>query len=118
MTMDVTPGGGPLRPRTYPYQEFSELAGPSTEPRPDYRVSFKPVMGVRRRLSAYGLVSLAILFEVTFLLWLLKPSHYPRNDGTWQFWLSMGLVASILMAIVIGAVTSRAGEFGGPIHIY
>ncbi len=95
MTMDVTPGGGPLRPRTYPYQEFSELAGPSTEPRPDYRVSFKPVLGLRRRLSAYGLVSLAILFEVTFLLWLLKPSHYPRNDGTWQFWLSMGLVASI-----------------------
>jgi cellulose synthase/poly-beta-1,6-N-acetylglucosamine synthase-like glycosyltransferase len=81
--------------REYPYREFSELSGPFAEPGSDYRVKFVPIMGRARRLRAYGLVALAFVFEITFLVWLLKPSHYPVNDGTWRYWLSMSMVVSI-----------------------
>jgi hypothetical protein len=80
---------------TYPYAQFSELTGPYVEPGPDYRVRFQPIMGRGRRLRAYGLVTLALVFETTFLLWLLKPSHYPVDDGTWTYWLSLSMVVSI-----------------------
>jgi hypothetical protein len=33
-------------------------------------------------------------------------------------YFGLTLVAAILMAVVIGSVTSHAGDFGGPIHIY
>ncbi|MGA8209149.1 MAG: glycosyltransferase family 2 protein [Nocardioidaceae bacterium] len=79
----------------YPYDEFSRLAGPYVDPGPDYRVRFTSIMSRRRRLNAYALVSLAVIFEATFLLWLLKPSHYPVDDGSWRYWLSMSMVVSI-----------------------
>jgi cellulose synthase/poly-beta-1,6-N-acetylglucosamine synthase-like glycosyltransferase len=84
-----------MPPEQYRYREFSELAGPYVEPGEDYRVRFKPIMGRARRLRAYGLLALAIAFEATFLLWLLKPSHYPVDDGSWQYWVSMSMVVSI-----------------------
>ncbi|HYO38558.1 MAG TPA: glycosyltransferase family 2 protein [Nocardioidaceae bacterium] len=90
--MTSTASGGQT---AYPYDEFSELAGPYVEPGADYRVEFVPIMGLGRRLRAYGLVALALLFEATFLLWLLQPSHYPQDDGTWKHWLSLAMVVSI-----------------------
>ncbi len=79
----------------YRYREFSELAGPLTEAGEDYSVEFAPISDRGRRVRARLLVILAFAFEATFLVWLLKPSHYPVADGTWQYWLSMSMVVSI-----------------------
>lgn len=79
----------------YPYREFSELAGPFTEPLADHRVQYRPMLARVRRLRGFGLVTLALLCETVFLVWLLLPSHYPTNDGSWQYWLSMTMVASV-----------------------
>lgn len=57
-------------------------------------------MGFTRRLRAYGLVTLAFIFEITFLVWLLQPSHYPENTGDWRYYLAMSMVVSI--AIIEG----------------
>jgi cellulose synthase/poly-beta-1,6-N-acetylglucosamine synthase-like glycosyltransferase len=84
-----------LSPTDYPYREFSTLAGPYVEPGPDYSVSFVPIMGRARRVRAYALVVLALAFESIFLVWLLSPSHYPVDDGTWHYWLSISMVVSI-----------------------
>lgn len=84
-----------LPERAYPYHEFSELAGPFTEPAPDHRVQYRSLPGEPRRLRAYGLVALAFLFETVFLLWLMLPSHYPVHDGTWQYWATMSMVVSV-----------------------
>jgi hypothetical protein len=58
-------------------------------------VGFVPIMGRARRLRAYALVILALAFESIFLVWLLSPSHYPVDDGTWRYWLSISMVVSI-----------------------
>lgn len=79
----------------YPYDAFSELAGPFVEPGSDYRVKFVPIMGLARRIRAYGLVALAFVFEITFFVWLLKPSHYPENTGDWRYYLALSMVVSI-----------------------
>ncbi len=82
-------------PGPYRYREFSELAGPFTEPGEDYTVEFAPTSGRGRQLHARLLVALALVFEITFLVWLLQPSHYPVDDGTWRYWLSLSMVVSI-----------------------
>jgi len=79
----------------YLYSEFSELAGPLQDAGENYQVAFKSVTTGGTRVRAYLLVGAALLFEAFFLGWLLKPSHYPQGDGTWQFWMAVTMVVSI-----------------------
>src|SRR3712207_8635179 len=53
--------------RSYPYADFSELAGPLQEPAEDPRVRFEPVSRGAARVRAWLLVTAALLFEVLFL---------------------------------------------------
>ncbi len=80
---------------TYPYADFSELAGPLAEPAGDDRVRFRPVTRGGARLRAWLLVSTALLFEVAFLVFLLRPANHPEFTGGWQSWLAIGLIGSI-----------------------
>ncbi|SNS55034.1 Glycosyltransferase, catalytic subunit of cellulose synthase and poly-beta-1,6-N-acetylglucosamine synthase [Geodermatophilus saharensis] len=85
---------------TYPYADFSELAGPLQEPTPDSRVRFRPVTRGGARLRAWLLVSTALLCEVAFLAFLLRPANHPEFSQDWQSFLAMALIGSI--AIIEG----------------
>ena len=65
-----------------------------------------------------GLFTLLGMIYSLYLLYLGLPKLMRSAPAFQLNYFALTLVASILMAIVIGAVTSRAGEFGGPIHIY
>ena len=82
-------------PTAYPYEDFSELAGPLQEPAGDHRVRFRPVTRGGARARAWLLVTAALLFEVLFLLFLLRPANHPEFAGDWQSYLAMGLIGSI-----------------------
>src|SRR5215213_9126862 len=102
-----TPSGGPSTRdgnvthstpvlRRYPYAEYSELTGPFQSPERHYRVRY--VSLTRRatmRLRGMLLVGAALVFEVTFLGWLVWPSHYPVNTGSLAYYLSMAMVGSV-----------------------
>ncbi len=62
---------------TYPYGDFSELAGPLEEPAEDNRVRFRPVTRGGARARAWLLVTAALLFEVLFLVFLLVTVQVP-----------------------------------------
>jgi hypothetical protein len=65
-----------------------------------------------------GLFTLLGMIYSLYLLYLGLPKLMRSAPAFQLNYFALTLVASILMAIVIGVVTSRAGEFGGPIHIY
>jgi cellulose synthase/poly-beta-1,6-N-acetylglucosamine synthase-like glycosyltransferase len=88
-------------PADYPYAEFSELAGPLHEPAPDDRVRFVPVTRGWARCRAWLLVGGAFTFELAFLIWLLRPAHYPEFLGDWRSVLARVLLGSVA---VIGAL--------------
>ncbi|SDN38337.1 glycosyltransferase family 2 protein [Geodermatophilus sp. DSM 45219] len=79
----------------YPYADFSELAGPLQEPDGDTRVRFQPVSRGGARARAWLLVTAALLFEVLFLVFLLRPANHPESTGDWQSFLAIGLIGSI-----------------------
>lgn len=81
--------------RSYPYADFSELAGPLQEPAEDLRVRFQPVARGGARVRAWLLVTAALLFEVLFLLFLLRPAHHPEWAGDWRSVLVVGLIGSV-----------------------
>jgi cellulose synthase/poly-beta-1,6-N-acetylglucosamine synthase-like glycosyltransferase len=81
--------------RSYPYADFSELAGPLQEPAEDPRVRFQPVARGGARVRAWLLVTAALLFEVLFLLFLLRPAHHPEWAGDWRSVLVVGLIGSV-----------------------
>ncbi|MGI4896108.1 MAG: glycosyltransferase family 2 protein [Janthinobacterium lividum] len=82
----------------YDYERYATLAGPF-EPVPDgvpYQVRFRRlVRRDGRRGQAVVIAFAAILFETAFLVWLLLPGHLPVDDGSWRYWLAMGLVVSV-----------------------
>ena len=80
---------------TYPYDAFSELAGPLQEPPADGRVRFRPVARGWARFRAWLLVVGAFTFELVFLVWLLQPSHYPEFLGDWRSVLARVLLVSV-----------------------
>ena len=80
---------------SYPYHEFSELAGPLQEPSADGRVRFVPLARGGARFRAWLLVVGAFTFEVIFLAWLLQPSHYPEFLGDWRSVLARVLLVSV-----------------------
>lgn len=65
-----------------------------------------------------GLFILLGLLYSLYLLYLGLPKLMRSAPAFNLNYFALTLVAAILMAAVIGAVTSRAGEWGGPIHIY
>jgi cellulose synthase/poly-beta-1,6-N-acetylglucosamine synthase-like glycosyltransferase len=79
----------------YPYGDFSELAGPLQEPAEDNRVRFRPVTHGGARARAWLLVTAALLFEVVFLVFLLRPANHPEFTGNWQSFLAAALIGSI-----------------------
>ncbi|MCA0144327.1 glycosyltransferase family 2 protein [Blastococcus sp. LR1] len=79
----------------YPYEAFSELAGPMEEPPADGRVRFRPVTTGWARVRAWLLVVGAFVFELAFLIWLLQPAHYPEFLGDWRSVLARVLLVSI-----------------------
>src|SRR4051812_40000851 len=97
------------------YPAFSELAGPLQAPPVDNRVRFRPVTRGAARLRAWLLISAALVFEALFLLWLLRPVHYPEFTGDWRSYLGVGLIGS-----VGGVEGPRPGEgftpFGGTLY--
>ncbi|SNS31541.1 Glycosyltransferase, catalytic subunit of cellulose synthase and poly-beta-1,6-N-acetylglucosamine synthase [Geodermatophilus pulveris] len=85
----------PSRLAAYPYDDFSELAGPLQEPAADGRVRFRQVTRGAARLRAWVLVTAALVFEVLFLLFLLRPANHPEFSDDWPSYLAMGLIGSI-----------------------
>jgi len=82
-------------PEEPPYEAFSELSGPLQPAVDGDRVQFQRITRGGARVRAWLLVAAALVFEVTFLLWLLKPSHYPEFAGDWRSWLAFGLIGSV-----------------------
>jgi hypothetical protein len=60
---------------------------------------------------------LGMLYSL-YLLYLGLPKLMRSAPVFTLNYYALTLVAAILMAVVIGSVTSHAGDFGGPIHIY
>ena len=94
----ATPAALPGRPAVAeepPYAAFSELSGPLQPAAAGSRVQFRRVTRGGARVRAWLLVAAALVFELVFLLWLLKPSHYPEFAGDWRSWLALGLIGSV-----------------------
>ncbi|MGZ3378162.1 MAG: Yip1 family protein [Phenylobacterium sp.] len=68
--------------------------------------------------TAGGVLALLGGLYSLYLLYLGLPKLM-RSAPTFTLnYFALTLVAAIVMWVVIGAVTSHAGDFGGPIHIY
>lgn len=78
-----------------PYEDYSRLSGPAQAPASDRRVRFRPIITGAARVRAWLLVTAALAFELVFLLWLLRPSHYPELTGDWRSWLAAALIGSV-----------------------
>ncbi|WP_448611854.1 glycosyltransferase family 2 protein [Geodermatophilus sp. URMC 60] len=90
--------------RSYPYADFSELAGPLEEPAEDSRVRFRSVSRGGARVRAWLLVTAALLFEVLFLVFLLRPAHHPEWTGDWRSVLVLVLIGNIAVIEVLRLV--------------
>ena len=88
----------------YPYEAFSELAGPLQEPPADGRVRFLPVSRGWARFRAWLLVVGAFTFELVFLIWLLQPAHHPEFLGDWRSVLARVLLGSVAVIGVLQLV--------------
>lgn len=53
-----------------------------------------------------------------YLLYLGLPKLMRSDPHLTLNYFALTLVAAVIMALIIGSLTSRAGSFGGPIHIY
>ena len=68
--------------------------------------------------TAGGVFALLGMLYSLYLLYLGLPKLMRSAPAFTLNYFALTLVAAIIMAIVIGSVTSRAGDWGGPIHIY
>jgi len=94
--LDRTAAPSPsLGPEDPPYAAFSELTGPLQPAAAGSRVQFRRITRGGARVRAWLLVTAALVFELLFLGWLLKPSHYPEFAGDWRSWLALGLIGSV-----------------------
>lgn len=53
-----------------------------------------------------------------YLLYLGLPKLMRSDPHLTLNYFALTLVAAVILALIIGSLTSRAGSFGGPIHIY
>lgn len=65
-----------------------------------------------------GLLALLGMIYSLYLLYLGLPKLMRSAPAFTLNYFGLTLVAAILMAVVIASVSSHAGDFGGPIHIY
>ncbi|WP_432493714.1 glycosyltransferase family 2 protein [Kineococcus auxinigenes] len=81
----------------YDYASHARLAGPLREPPPGpYTVQYQRILRRDgRRLPAAVLLALALLFQITFFVWMLLPSHWPTATGSWLYWLGVVLVGCV-----------------------
>ena len=68
--------------------------------------------------GAGGLIAVLGMIYSLYLLYLGLPKLMRSAPVFTLNYYALTLVAAIVMAAVIGSVTSHAGDFGGPIHIY
>jgi hypothetical protein len=68
--------------------------------------------------TAGGLFALLGALYSLYLLYLGLPKLMRSSPAFTLNYFALTLVAAIVMAVVIGSVTSCATNFGGPIHIY
>jgi hypothetical protein len=77
------------------------------------------VSGVFGLLPAVGgLFALLGGLYSLYLLYMGLPKLMRSDPHLTLNYFALTLVAAVIMALIIGSLTSRAGEFGGPIHIY
>jgi cellulose synthase/poly-beta-1,6-N-acetylglucosamine synthase-like glycosyltransferase len=80
----------------FDYAGFSELAGALEAPPPGaYRVQYRRLPGWRP-LRTIALVSCMLASELAFLIWLLLPQHWPRNQTV----LAVHVIAVCMVAII------------------
>ncbi|MDB1087656.1 cellulose synthase catalytic subunit [Streptomyces sp. ACA25] len=90
-----------MRRAGYDYDTYSCLAGPLTEPGPDYRVAYRRLMTRSpHRVRAALLMTLAPLLSGVLLLWLVWPSHWTERHHA----PSHLLVADVTMLVCIGLI--------------
>jgi len=68
--------------------------------------------------SIGGLFTLLGGLYSLYLLYLGLPKLMRSNPNLTLNYFGLTLVAAVLLAIIIGAVTSCATSYGGPVHIY
>lgn len=88
---------GVHRGNIHAYDDYTRLAGPLTDPGPGpYQVQFRNLIARDgRRRHAYPLLAAAIVFEITFLTWLLQPAHHPTDMVGWARYVSFALIAAV-----------------------
>ena len=96
-TSPPAPAGPPRGDGRTSYAEFTELAGPLTAtPAGPHRVEMVNLLRRdKRRWRAYPLLAAALVFELTFLIWLLWPSHYPVLENPVRQAISYVLIGSV-----------------------
>jgi uncharacterized protein YqgC (DUF456 family) len=65
-----------------------------------------------------GLFALLGALYSLYLLYLGLPKLMRSNPNMTLNYFALTLVAAVIMALLVGALTSCATNFGGPIHIY
>ncbi|MGY1735785.1 glycosyltransferase family 2 protein [Geodermatophilus sp. SYSU D00684] len=96
---------GASAPPQYPYDAYSTLAGPLGEAGEGYTVQFERlVRRDRRRGRALVISAAAIVLELLFLVWLLRPAHWPADTGGWTWYLSLTMVVTIGLIEVLRLV--------------
>ncbi|MYQ71414.1 glycosyltransferase [Streptomyces sp. SID4934] len=87
-----------MRPDGYDYDTHSRIAGPLTEPAPDYRVEYRRLLAAEpHRIRAVLLMTLAPLLTGTLMVYLVWPSHWTERDGgeTWLVVLDRTMLTAI-----------------------
>ncbi len=81
-----------MRPDGYDYDTHSRIAGPLTEPAPDYRVEYRRLLAAEpHRIRAVLLMTLAPLLTGTLMVYLVWPSTGPSGTaGRPGWWCSTG----------------------------
>jgi hypothetical protein len=85
----------------YDYETYSRLAGPLTDPKPGYRVRYRPLLSDEPHpVRAALLMILAPLLSAVLLLWLIWPDHWTERSGA-PAWLVAADAATLLSIGVI-----------------
>ncbi|MEC4019159.1 glycosyltransferase family 2 protein [Streptomyces sp. H27-D2] len=93
----------PIAAPVYDYERYSQLAGPLTEPSPEfpYRVRYRSLLAQEpHRIRAALLLCAAPLFSAVLLVWLLRPEHWVHR----QYVSGWETAADTTMLVSIGLI--------------